>query len=50
MVHCNPSLAVLVPIEERELRDPKKIVLTLRNDVKSLCNLLTECTESVENN
>ena len=48
-MHGNPCLAVLVPIEERELGNPKEVVLTLRNYIKSLCNLLTECAESVEN-
>ena len=49
MVHRNPGLAVLVPVEERELGDPKEIELTFGDYIKLSCNLLTKCAESVEN-
>ena len=48
MVHGNPCLAVLVPVEEREFCDPEEIELTLRDYIKLFCNLLTKCAESVE--
>ena len=44
-MHCNKLAELFVPVKERELNDPEKVILILRDDVKLLCNVLTQSAE-----
>ena len=44
-MHRDKLAKLLIPIKEREFRDPKEIILTLGDNIKLLCDRLTQRTE-----